>query len=89
MKQIITVGLVAGAASFFLAACGRSNDDLMFASMQGHAEVVKEFLAHGADVNAKDKLGMTALMWGSSEGHVAVVKVLKSLRQEGVIKEGG
>jgi len=35
---------------------------LMFASWYGHKEVVELLLEKGADVNAKDKLGRTALM---------------------------
>lgn len=35
---------------------------LMYASKKGHTVVVKELLENGADVNAKNKTGKTALM---------------------------
>jgi ankyrin repeat protein len=33
-------------------------------------------LAHGANVDAKEKRGQTALMWAAAEGHVDVVELL-------------
>jgi ankyrin repeat protein len=37
---------------------------------------VKALLAHGADVNAKEKGGQTAIMWAAAEGHLQVVDLL-------------
>jgi ankyrin repeat protein len=34
-------------------------------------------MAHGADVNAKDKAGKTPLMWAAGPGQQAVVDWLK------------
>ncbi|OPY76034.1 MAG: Ankyrin repeat protein [Syntrophorhabdus sp. PtaU1.Bin058] len=50
---------------------------LIFASQEGHTDVVKLLLDKGADVNAKWATeGMTALMMASWEGHKDVVKLL-------------
>ena len=48
----------------------------MTASLKGHTEIVKALLDKGADVNAKSKDGVTALMWASQDGHTEIVKAL-------------
>jgi uncharacterized protein len=75
MKRIISVGLVAVVASFFLAVCGRNDDDsaaLIAASSRGQVDVVEELLKAGADINAKDNDGATALVLASDAGHAEV-----------------
>ena len=37
---------------------------------------VKALLARGADVNARERRGQTALMWAAAEGHAEVVEAL-------------
>ena len=37
---------------------------------------MKALLARGADVNAKERRGQTALMWAAAEGHAEVVELL-------------
>ena len=48
----------------------------MTAARTGKVRLVKALIARRADVNAKEKRGQTALMWGSAEGHVEVVQTL-------------
>ncbi|RMD79282.1 MAG: ankyrin repeat domain-containing protein, partial [Lentisphaerae bacterium] len=43
----------------------------------GHVDVVKILLEHGADVNAKCKKGKTALMFASEKGYQEIVELLK------------
>ena len=49
---------------------------LHFASTRGHQEVAQLLLAKGADVNAKDEDGYTALINASAYGHKEVVQLL-------------
>ena len=48
----------------------------MTAARTGKPGPVKALLAHGADVNAKERRGQTALMWAAAEGHAEVVEAL-------------
>ena len=41
----------------------------MEAASNSEAEVAELLLKHGADVNAKNIFGRTALYWATSEGH--------------------
>ncbi len=52
------------------------NEDLFKAAIYGDAEAVKSLLAKGADVNAKDKGGGTALMMAINNNHAGVVRLL-------------
>ncbi|MGC2423670.1 MAG: ankyrin repeat domain-containing protein [Nitrospirota bacterium] len=52
------------------------NDDLYKAAIYGDVEAVKSCLAKGADVNAKDKAGGTALMVAINNNHADVVRLL-------------
>lgn len=57
------------------------NDDesvtpLWRAARGDHSKVVRVLLEAGADVNAKDRYGQSALLWGASSGSVDVVQVL-------------
>jgi len=55
---------------------------LLDACEDGDLEKVKQLLENGADVNAKDKDGLTALMYASYNGHKEVVELLKSYSAE-------
>ncbi|CAB3375876.1 myotrophin-like [Cloeon dipterum] len=47
-----------------------------YASDYGQLEVIKYLVSRGADVNAKDKHGITALLAAIWEGHTDCVKLL-------------
>jgi uncharacterized protein len=48
------------------------------AASEGHADVVRELLAKGADPSARDRNSWTALMWATSMRHTEVVDMLKA-----------
>ena len=50
---------------------------LFGAAGMGHADVARELIKAGADVNEKTKLGSTALMCAIHKGHSDIVKLLK------------
>ena len=52
------------------------NDDLWQALKEGNTSRVAELISSGADVNAKDKGGWTALIWLAFRGHTGIVKLL-------------
>lgn len=52
------------------------NQQLIAAAEEGNVAAVRELLANGADVNAKDKNGVTALMCAAWEGNLKVVEIL-------------
>jgi outer membrane protein assembly factor BamB len=78
MKTAFTmVVLIAGLTPLAGSAqTGDLGDDLIAAAKQGDAGVVKSLLAKGADVNAKNAYGATALSFAADKGHLAVVKLL-------------
>jgi ankyrin repeat protein len=49
---------------------------LLWAAEEGHEAVVKLLLEKGAELEAKDSSGWTALIWAAEKGHEAVVKLL-------------
>ena len=55
---------------------------LMIAAAEGHAETVSALLESGADVNATNALGRTALMFASSYGFLAIVNDLLGHRAD-------
>lgn len=52
------------------------NDDLLSAAFKGRTETVKALLAKGADPNAKDDIGQSALIGAARNGHSDTVSVL-------------
>ena len=55
---------------------GGTDSDLLNAVEEGHTAVVEALLAAGADVNAKDNSGYTALIWAVAMGHTDIVEML-------------
>ncbi|KAI9889110.1 MAG: hypothetical protein M1814_005771 [Vezdaea aestivalis] len=50
--------------------------ELSAASFFGHELIIQLLLENGADIEAKDKEGRTALHWAAENGHEAVIKLL-------------
>ncbi len=66
-------------AMWATAGCEKKTDtslDLLEASSHGNLAEVQTLLDKGADINAKDKNGITALMLASSDGYRDIVKLL-------------
>ncbi len=68
-------------AAVLLVGCGNTDGALIQAAKDGNIEAVKQHLAAGADVNAKDKksrfsIGWTSLHHAAFEGHKEVVELL-------------
>ena len=74
MKHI----LITTIAAVVLVGCGNPEADraLRKAAKEGNIEAVKQHLATGADVNAKNKVGQTPLHWVASEGHKEIAELL-------------
>jgi ankyrin repeat protein len=75
VDRILAVLLITGVA-FCQIGCTLQDRGLISASCGGYVEVVKFLLAIGADVNAKDEVGMTALGGASIGGHIKIVRLL-------------
>lgn len=52
------------------------NSDLLDAARQGNTATVESLLRQGADVNATDDHGVTALMYAVVNGHTSTVRAL-------------
>jgi ankyrin repeat protein len=67
----------------------QEEQDFLDAAMDGEAELVKEFLEKGVDVNvAYDEEGINALMQAAAGSHVEVVKILLAAGADGDAKAG-
>ena len=73
MKLLLTT-----IAAVLLVGCGSSVPDISMydAAEVGNIEAVKQHLAAGTDVNAKDKDGWSPLHPASYEGHQEIVELL-------------
>ncbi len=55
----------------------------MFASKEGHKEIVEILLQHERiEINQQDKRGSTALKWASYKGHKEIVQMLEAKEKE-------
>jgi ankyrin repeat protein len=55
---------------------GDINSILIDAARDDDADILQSLLDAGADINAKDTAGYTALMWAAGLGHTDTVKLL-------------
>jgi len=83
LLSIVLSLVIAGCAGVQVRRCWRRRSSatlVMDAAREGNAEIVRELIAHGADVNAKDTLGWTttALTLAARNGHAEVVRELES-----------
>ncbi|XP_023025056.1 myotrophin isoform X1 [Leptinotarsa decemlineata] len=63
---------------------------ILYAADYGQTDVIEYLISAGADVNSKDKFGITALLAAIWEGHKDCVKLLleKGARKDGVAPDG-
>ncbi|GMH36789.1 hypothetical protein BSKO_04662 [Bryopsis sp. KO-2023] len=59
-----------------IVSAGGGSTPLILAAANGHSQIVKFLLKHGADIEAKDDLGYTALLEAALWGETEVVKAL-------------
>ena len=57
---------------------GRLGEELLDQTWYGHAAIVELLLAAGAEVNAKNESGWTALHYAASNGHASVVELIET-----------
>jgi ankyrin repeat protein len=74
VKSKVALGLVA----LLCAAAFPTHAQLVDAARSGDVEAVRSLLAEGADANAVQGDGMTALHWAAERGHAAVADLLLS-----------
>jgi ankyrin repeat protein len=75
-KNLLWFGLLMGMLYVPFVSCAGVNEDLLHAATMGDAAKVKQAIAQGADVNAKDERGWCPLILASRIGDVDTVKVL-------------
>ena len=51
---------------------------VMIAAQEGYANLAGRLIQNGADVNAKNSQGNTALMLAELKGHIGIVRMLKN-----------
>lgn len=72
----------------FLNSCADDAKDLIEAAGKGDTAGVKALLDKGAEVNARNNLGETALMVASEKGYTKIVQLLKKAGQRSNGKRG-
>jgi hypothetical protein len=76
MKYKLNQYLLAVILTIFTAGCATIQNGFINAAFDGKTDTVKTLVAAGADVNAKDSIGYTALIYASTKGHTETVNVL-------------
>src|SRR5262245_1516108 len=76
MRRQLTAGILAAWFMTALAGAARSSSPVADAAMRGDREALRTLLKQGADVNAAQGDGMTALHYAADRGDVAMVEML-------------
>ncbi|MGA2435002.1 MAG: ankyrin repeat domain-containing protein [Bryobacteraceae bacterium] len=76
LRLMLTVLLLCACLSSAPVGAAGQNGDLQQAAEDGNLDRVRALIDNGADVNARDTWGKTALMYAASKDHVDVVRVL-------------
>ncbi|HVS35085.1 MAG TPA: ankyrin repeat domain-containing protein [Gemmataceae bacterium] len=87
MFRRVTPLLLLFACLPLIAPAAQPDDDLIAAAKQGDADAVKTLLDGGADVNAKNPYGATALHFAADKGYIEVVKVLLKHKADVNVKD--
>ena len=74
-------------AVFAKADVSDKNARLIQAAKDGNLSAVQAALSDGAEINARDKSGVPALMWAANNGHTQVVKLLLERRADVNVKK--
>ena len=85
---VVIGGTPAGVAAVFLVGCGESSSELLLQSVvEGNVKAVKQHLAAGTDVDAKDYDGMTPLAEALGKVHKEVAELLIAKGADVNVKE--
>ena len=76
IARVSSVWLVSLVLCWAATAAAGPLEDLIKAASDGNADAVQALLAKGADIDAKDDLGRTALIVASEHGHLDAVQTL-------------
>ena len=89
-RRLLSVGLAFGASVALTAGGMASESPLADAVMRGDSASIRALIKQGADVNAAQGDGMTALHWASSRGDVSSARMLMAAgaRLEALTRNG-
>jgi outer membrane protein assembly factor BamB len=87
MLRNAVTSLVLSVCLAFPARAADLGPDLLAAAKKGDTNAVKALLAKGADVNAKNAYGATALSSAADKGHLAIVKLLMDHKADVNVKD--
>jgi len=75
MKNLVKIIIVAVVTVLFVG-CGANNEALHIPAAKGDLVSIQQALAKGADINAKDIIDQTPLMYAAESGRLDMVKYL-------------